>query len=417
MRNWICGLVIGTLFGGGITRAENWPGFRGPSRQGVSSEIRVPLEWNEKTNVVWRATIPGEGWSSPIVWEKDVFVTTTTENGIKCHLICFQREDGKILWARQLFEQVPLKKEGRNSYATPTPVTDGTTVFAVFGDGSVGAVSVNGQVRWQHREVKFYSQHGLGASPLLHGDLLIMPYDGSSQGNDKKVGWQSQWDQGFILALDKKTGKERWRGKRGLSRIAHVTPNIYKGNGREYLVSGAGDVVQGFDLKSGERLWSVESKGEGVVPSIVVGDGLVFTGSGFGDPAIRAIALPKADQPAAVAWELKKGVPMVTSMLYARPYLYAITDGGIASCLKAENGEVVWSERVGGQHSSSPVLADGRIYFLAEDGTSTVIEAGPKYLPVATNKLDDTTFKASMAVSERRLFIRGEKFLYSIGKK
>jgi outer membrane protein assembly factor BamB len=399
-----------------LARAENWPCFRGPTRQGESSETGLPIEWSEFSNILWKATVPGEAWSSPIVWEDNVLVTTATDGGTHCHVICFDRPNGRILWARQVLEQAPLHKEGKNSYATPTPVTDGAAVFAVFGDGSLVALSSVGQVLWQNRDVKFYSQHGLGASPILHDDLLIMPYDGSSQEGDKTVGWQKPWEKSFLLALDKRTGKPRWKGERGPSRIAHVTPNIFKQDGKEYLVSGAGDVVQGFELATGKRLWSVTSKGEGVVPSIVIGGNLIYSASGFGDPAIRAVVPParEGEEPK-IAWEQKKGVPSLSSFVYKKPYLFAITDGGIASCLKADTGEIVWTERVGGKHSASPVVAENRIYFLSEEGETTVIEAGPHYKVIARNKLGGPV-QASMALSHKQLFIRSGQHLYCIGK-
>lgn len=377
----------------------------------------MPTSWSEHSNVVWKATVPGDAWSSPIVWRDNVYVTTTTENGTLCHVLCFERLNGKILWARQVFEQTPLRKEGKNSYATPTPVTDGDRVFAVFGDGSIVALTSNGRVLWENRDVKFYSQHGLGSSPVLHGDLLIMAYDGSSQGADKKVGWQTPWDQSSIVALDKTNGKLRWKAQRGLSRIAHVTPNILKQNGKELLISGAGDVVQGFDLATGQRLWSATSKGEGVVPSIVIGNGLIFSASGYGDPAIRAVRPPaRPGEEAQIAWEQKKGVPAISSFVHKSPYLFAITDGGIASCLKSDTGEIVWQERVGGKHAASPIIAENRIYFLSEEGETTIIEAGPQFNVVARNKLAGP-IQASMAVSQKQLYIRAQNHLYCIGKK
>src|SRR5688500_1954903 len=285
--------------------AENWPFWRGPSRQGISKETGLPLHWSAESNVVWKAVVPGEAWSSPIVFGDQVFVTTTTESGVNCHVLCFDRKTGKLQWNKKLFEQTPRKKEQRNSYATPTPATDGERVYAVFGDGSVVAVSANnGDVLWEHREVKFYSQHGLGASPILHGDLLIMPFDHSSTGENKRLGWQIPWDQSFLLAFDKKTGAVRWKAMRGQSRIAPVTPNIMRIGDREILASGAGDVVQGFNLEHGERLWSIYSQGEGVVPSIVIGDGRIYSVSGFEKPTIRAITPPSGNKKEpAISWE------------------------------------------------------------------------------------------------------------------
>lgn len=396
--------------------AENWPFWRGPSRQGMSAETGLPLHWSAQSNVVWKAEVPGEAWSSPIVYGEQIFVTTTTESGVNCHVIAFDRTTGRQQWNKKVLEQTPLKKERQNSYATPTPATDGERVYAVFGDGSVVAVSArNGDILWEHREVKFYSQHGLGSSPVLHGDLLIMAFDGSSNGENKRVGWQIPWDQSFLLAFDKKSGEVRWKAMRGQSRIAHVTPNIMKHDGREILVSGAGDVVQGFNLENGEQLWSVYSQGEGVVPSVVTGGGLVYTVSGFEKPTIRAINPPTGGKEAAIAWEQKKGVPMIPSMLYVDQHLYGVTEGGVAICLKADTGEIVWQERIGGNHSASPVYAEGRVYFLNEEGTTSVIEAAPTFKILAKNNLGEKT-QASMAVSQGQIFIRTAQSLFCIAE-
>lgn len=397
--------------------AENWPYWRGPTRQGISSEKGLPLQWSTGTNVAWKAAVPGEAWSSPIVYGDQVFVTTTTESGVHCHVLAFDRSSGKLQWNKKVFEQTPLRKEQRNSYATPTPATDGQAVYAVFGDGSVVAVSAqNGDILWEHREVKFYSQHGLGASPVLYGDLLIMAFDGSSNGENKRVGWQIPWEESFLLAFDKKSGDVRWKAMRGKSRIAHVTPNIMELEGREILVSGAGDIVQGFHLQSGERLWSVYSQGEGVVPSIVTGGGLIYSVSGFEKPTVRAVKPPTQGAEASIAWEQRKGVPMIPSLLFHNNHLYGITEGGVAICLKADSGEIVWQERVGGNHSASPVLAENRIYFLNEEGETTIIEAAPTFKILARNNLEEKT-QASMAVSQGHLFIRTASNLYSIAQK
>jgi outer membrane protein assembly factor BamB len=401
-----------------IALAENWPAFRGPTGQGISSETGIPIEWSATSNVAWKVDIPGLGWSSPVVWGDRVIVTTATNGGVSCQVICLDRLSGKVFWDTEVVQQTPRRKEDRNSYATPTPVTDGQRIYVAFGDGSLAALSMAGVVIWRNRDFKFYSQHGLGVSPILYQDLFIIPFDGSSDGEDKKVGWQKPWDKAVILALDKQTGKVRWTGRRGLSRIAHVTPNILREEGSDQLVSAAGNVVQGFDLKTGERLWSVDNQGEGVVPSIVIGKGLIFSASGFEKPTIRAIRTGgKGDATEThIAWEQTKGVPSVPSFVYYAPYLFAITDAGIATCLQAETGEIVWQERINGTHAASPIYADGKIYFLSMEGESTIIEAKPEFKVVAKNTIDEPC-QASYAVSQKQIFIRSERNVYCIGVK
>src|SRR5262249_6581014 len=158
-------------------------------------------------------------------------------------VMAFSRTDGKVLWDTTVFRQVRVRKQARNSYATPTPVTDGEHIFAAFNDGSIAALTVQGRTAWVNRDVKHYSEHGLATSPVLYKDLLIVSFDGSSK-TDRPLGWQKPWDQSFLLALDKKTGKECWRARRGLSRIAHTTPVVVTADGRDELISPAGDVIQ-----------------------------------------------------------------------------------------------------------------------------------------------------------------------------
>ncbi len=399
------------------TLAENWPCFRGPTRQGISNEKDVPLEWSQTSNIVWKRPIPGEGWSSPIVFDERVFVTTATDGGASFRLLCLDRLNGTVLWNKQVLRQKPGHKQNFNSYASSTPVTDGKRVYVLAFDGTLAAVSMEGNVIWSHSEFEYYSEHGLGVSPILYRDLLIVPFDGSSSGPDRKLGWQKPWDQAVILALDKNTGEVQWRGRRGSSRIAHITPQVLSENGRDQLVSSAGDAVQGFNLKTGERIWTVSSPGEGVVPSVVIGDGLIFTTSGFGDSTIRVVRTGgKGDVTKThIAWESTEDVSKIPSMLYVRPFLFLVTETGVAKCLRAETGEEIWRKRLGGRYSASPVWADGRIYFLSEKGKTTVIQAGGEFKVLAENELNEKC-GASPAVSQKHIFIRSENNLYCIGR-
>jgi outer membrane protein assembly factor BamB len=399
-------------------RAENWPEFRGPGRQGISGEKNLPIKWGKSENIAWSSAIPGVSWSTPIVWDNRVFLTTATDEGQSCRVLALDSATGKTVWDREVFRQVPRKKETRNSYSTPTPVTDGKRVYAVFSDGGFAALDFAGNIAWTNRDYPFYSQHGLGASPVLSGGLLIMTMDASSEGEDKLIGWQKPWDKSFMVALDAATGKQRWKAMRGVTRISHGTPTIWNGpDGKPQVVTEAGDVVQGFDRDTGAKLWTSAVAGEGKVPSTVVGEGLVFTAGGYrGRESVKAFRLGGAGELAetALAWEQKKVNPKVPSLVHVKPWLFAIQDNGMASCQKAETGEVVWQERVGGGFSASPVAADGRIYLLDNNGDTTVIEAGPAYKVLAKNTLGEPT-QASMAVSNGRIFIRTEKTLWCVG--
>jgi outer membrane protein assembly factor BamB len=415
---YACWLVMFIVVTPQASLGENWPGFRGPTRQGISNEKDVPVEWSTTSNIAWKTPVPGLGWSSPIVFGDRLFVTTATEEGVSFRLLCFDRQTGSILWNKQVLAQKTGNKQNLNSFATSTPVTDGRMVCTVAFDGSISAVSTDGNKVWDNRDYKYYSQHGLAISPILYQDLLIVAFDGSSSGPNPKVGWQTPWDKAVIVALDKNTGEVRWEGKRGSSRIAHVTPHIFRENGIDRLVSSAGDVVQGFDLKTGRRIWTVSSPGEGVVPSLVVGEGLVFTTSGFGDSAIRAVRTGgKGDVTEThIAWETTEEVPKIPSMLYVKPFLFLITESSVVRCLTAATGEVLWRQRLGGRYSASPVWANGRIYFLSEKGEAVVIEARPEFKVLARNKLEEKCC-ASPAISQGNIFIRSESNLFCIGPK
>lgn len=410
LRALLCVFLLPGLCG--WTSAEDWPRFRGPNGQSKSSENDLPVHWSS-SDFLWKTSIPGSGWSSPIVCDNYVFLTSAMDDGTSCRVICVNRTDGGILWNEEVHRQKTGPMRSQNSYATPTPVTDGKRVYAAFFDGTIVAVDFSGKILWKNSSVNFYSLHGLGASPMLVGDLLIMPFDGSSR-EQEKLGWKIPWPEAIVLALDTETGEVRWQGKRGASRVGHVTP-ILVDDGQQ-LISAAGDRVQGFDIRSGDRVWSIYSQGEGVTPSPALGDRVIFTSSGFEEPTIRAIRLGGSGDVTNthILWEQKKGVPALASPLYVPPYLYTISRDNILHCIDAATGDVVWLERLTGIHSASPVFADGRIYVLSEDGVTLVLRPGEGYEEIARNELGEVC-KASMAVSDGRFYIRSAEHLYCVG--
>lgn len=369
---------------------SQWPGFRGPTRQGVAEGSKIP------ESLAWTAEVPGEGWSSPVVSGKRVFLTTAVDEGRSCRLLAFDLESGRKLWDVEAAKQTPRRKERKNSYATPTPVTDGKTIYAVCASGTFAAFDTNGKRKWINEDYPHYSQHGLGTSPVLEKGLLIMARDWSSEGSEPRVGWQIPWDKSYIVSLDARTGKQVWKTGRGMSRIGHVTPNVMGST----LVSGAGDVVQGFDIRTGKLLWTGRSQGEGVVPSIVLGEGLIFSVSGFEKPTIRAFK-PGGE----IAWEQTRGVPMISSLLYADGLVYSFTTAGIAWCFRASNGEPVWQGRLGGEFSSSPILLAGRILIANENGELFRLKAGEKFEVENKTALGEKV-QASPAVSGGKLLVR-----------
>ncbi len=408
-----------------FVQAENWPQFRGSGAQNHATEKGLPVSWDEDS-VAWKVEIPGSGWSSPVVWEDQVFLTTTTNEGANCHVLAVSAETGKLLWNVKVFEQEVLRKENKNSYATPTPCTDGKHVYAIFNDGGIAAVTVGGEIAWTNREVKFYSRHGLGASPILHHGKLVMPFDGSQRVDsaskwpdippEEKIGWQEPWDKSEVVAFDTETGKRLWTGKRGMSRIGHISPVVVTHGDRTEIVSASGDVIQGFDPENGERLWSVRCEGEGVAPSPAFGDGLIFVVSGYPERVTRAVKMGAEGESTAthILWKVKRGTPTLSSLLYVSPHLYAVTDGGVVTCYEGKSGEIVYRERLEGTYSASPLYADGKIYFTSEESLTTVVKAGAKFETLASNQLSGKC-QASIAPSNGRLFIRTDRHLYGIG--
>ena len=399
--------------------AEDWARFRGANGQGISTESNLPLLWNAvegepEKNIAWKVKLTTSGWSSPIVVGDSVFVTGTSGEGKKCHVIRVRCSDGRVLWDKEVHTQETFKMRRANSHATPTPVSDGKRLYAVFFDGTAVAMDFKGEVLWKNADFDFYSLHGLGASPVLAGDLLIMPFDGSSR-EENTLGWKEPWDQAALVAWDCSSGEVRWVGQRESSRVGHVTPILIE-NGKR-VVSAGGDRVQAFDTATGERIWSIYSQGEGVTPSPVVGGGLIFTSSGFEEPTIRAIRPGgKGDVTTShIVWEQKRGVPALPSFLYVKPYLYSITRDNILHCLKAENGNIVWHKRLEGTYSASPLFAEGRIYITSEEGLTTTFAPGREYKELGQSRVSGVC-KASLAVSGGKFFLRSSEYLYCIGK-
>jgi outer membrane protein assembly factor BamB len=396
---------------------EDWPRFRGPSGQGTVTGKAPPTEWSASKNLRWKTELPGEGWSSPIVAGGRIFLTAATEEGRSCRLLIVDPATGRLEKNVEVHRQKTRRKEGQNSWATSTPVSDGRRVFVTYADGAVFGLSLAGEKLWDNREVSFFSKHGMGASPIIAGGLVIVPFDGSSDGDELEIGWKKPWEGAVILALDPATGKTVWRGKRGLSRVAHVTPNVVRDGDRELLVSGAGDRVQAFDLRGGEMVWSIHSQGEGVVPSIVVGDGIIYSASGFEAPTIRAVRLGgRGDVTKThLAWEQRTGVPSMVSFALVGNRLFSVSEAGVANCFDAATGKLLGRQRLGGNHSASPVASGDRLWFFAEDGSAFVTEATPEMKILRRNRLDGT-FKASPAVVDGRLLLRSERHLHSIGE-
>jgi outer membrane protein assembly factor BamB len=388
-----------------VAAAEDWPQFRGPGGQGHSTETGLPLEWSETRNVAWKVPVPGRGWSSPVVAGGRVWLTTaiTVQRDTSLRLMAFEVESG-----RQALDVEVFKVRGtdlsnaKNSHASPTPIVDGDRIYVHFGAQGTAALSASGTILWKAR-LEYQSQHGNGGSPELAGDLLIVNCDG--------------FDQAFVAALDKMTGKVRWRrDRREPHSQAYSTPLAIRAAGRDQIVSVGAFTASSYDPQTGKEIWRVSyPDGYSNVPRPVIGAGLVFIATGFNQPSLLAVRPDGTGDVTKthVAWKLSRGAPLTPSPIVVGDDLYVVADNGIASRLDARTGEVRWQARFGHAFSASPVFADGRVYFLDEEGRTTVIAPGTSPTPLAVNSLDGGTL-ASMAVSGRAFFIRTATHLYRI---
>jgi outer membrane protein assembly factor BamB len=385
--------------------AEDWPEFRGPTGQGHSSERGVPLEWSETRNVLWKTPVPGLGWSSPVVAGGRVWLTTATkERGGSLRVVGFDAETGREVVNTEVFRTRSSEPTNpKNSLASPTPIVERDRVYVHFGAEGTAALTSAGEIVWKTR-LPYESQHGNGGSPVLYNDVLIVSCDGS--------------DEAFVVALDKQTGKVRWKTRRRQPwDQAYSTPLVIRVGEQDQVVSVGAYRAGAYDPLSGKEIWRVSyDDGFSNVPRPVFGHGLVYIATGFQQPTLLAVR-PEGTGDVTkthVAWTLRRGAPLTPSPLLVGDELYIVNDGGIASCLDAATGMAHWQARLGGNVSASPVFVDGRIYFLSEEGVATVITPGKEFRKLATNQLDGAAL-ASMAVSGGSIFIRTSNHLYRIG--
>ena len=399
-------LVLFLARAGLAAATEDWPQFRGPTGQGHSAEQGLPLEWSESRNVLWKTAVPGRGWSSPVVAGGRVWLTTAmnTPGGASLRLLGFDIDTGREVVNAEAFRLRSADlTNAKNSHASPTPIVDGDRLYVHFGASGTAALTTAGVVVWK-TQLPYESQHGNGGSPALYRDLLIISCDGS--------------DQAYVVALDTRTGKVRWKTPRRYpADQAYSTPLVIRVGERDQVVSVGAYRAAAYDPESGKEIWRVSyTDGFSNVPRPVYGHGLVYLATGFQQPSLLAVRPDGAGDVTKthIAWTLQRGAPYTPSPLLVGDELYVISDLGILSCLDAKTGSVHWLQRIGGNHSASPTFADGRIYFLDEDGVATVISPGKIFRKLATNTLDGAML-ASMAVSKQSIFIRTHTHLYRLG--
>lgn len=392
--------------------ADDWPQFRGPTGQGQANAARLPLEWDATKNVAWKRSLPGRGWSSPVIKENRLYLTTAVGSEEKSELslraLCLDAGTGRTVWDSEVFghdlSNVP-RGHTKNSQASPTPLLAADRLYVHFGHLGTACLDLDGTVLWRSDAVSYPPVHGNGGSPVLVENALIFNADGGSKP--------------FVAALDRENGKLLWKTDRNTSvrkTFSFSTPLIIEVTGKKQVISAGSGALCAYEPATGKEIWRVRyGEGYSVVPRPVFGHGLVFLSTGFDRPVVMAIRPDgRGDVTAShVAWTLSKGGPNTPSLVLAGNELYMVSDAGIASCVDARTGKVYWQERVGGNHSASPIYANGRIYFQNEEGTGVVVQAAKAFRKLATNPLGERTL-ASYGVAEDALFIRSEQHLFKI---
>ncbi len=420
LRRELAPLVLLAAIGVRSAAGDLWPSYRGPTDQGHSDAVGLPLKWSESENVVWKTPISGKAWSSPVVWKDRIWLTDALEDGTQLFGLCIDRQSGKILIRKSLQTlAAPQYCHPFNSYGSPSPVLEDGRVYLTFGSPWIGCLdSDSGNVVWQRTDLVCNHFRGPGSSPLLYRNLLIQHYDGS--------------DRQYVVGLDKTTGKTVWQTHRSVDfqdadpetggptrdgdyRKAFSTPVIAEVNGKAVLISLGSMALYAYEPETGKEIWRVEEPGcHSGSSRPVLGHGLVFVPMGTG----RQLWAVRPDGRGCVTdthvvWKYVRAVPHRSSPILVGDHLFMVDDNGVAACVAAKTGEEVWRQRLGGNFSASPICAEGRIYFCDETGKVTIVAASPQFEILAVNELNDG-FMASPAVSGKSLILRTKAALYRI---
>ncbi|MBO0701279.1 MAG: PQQ-binding-like beta-propeller repeat protein [Zavarzinella sp.] len=400
--------------------AADWTRFRGPDGLGTAPDKDIPVAIGS-SNILWKTPIPGRGNSSPIVSKGKIFVQTASTDASRRSLVCVDAKSGKVEWSKDV-KGTLAKTHPKNTMASSTPAADGERVYAVFWDGkhiSLTAWDYSGKELWAKDLGPFVSQHGPGLSPMVVGDRVILNID--------------QDDLAEVAAFDVKTGEQIWKKSRTAYRACYTTPFVLEQNGRPEVIVSSTAGVTAYDPKDGAAIWnwtwvwkSTKSGQGGALRQVggpIYHDGLLFIISGDGGGDRHMVALKPGTSgevpDSAVVWRKTKETAYVPMVVASGPYLFWIADKeNKALCVEAKTGKVIWDERLPGSKpvSASPVLVDGKVYSISEDGRVYVFEAGPKFNLLAESNLKEDVF-ATPAVADGRMYVRGANHLFCIGNK
>jgi outer membrane protein assembly factor BamB len=406
-------LTCGILISSQLAFAENWPAFRGPAGDGQSAATGLPAKFGDGEHVAWKTAIHGKGWSSPVVWGQQIWMTTATEDGKKMSAVAVDLNNGKIIHDVLVFENAnPRFCHPTNSYASPTPVIEEGRIYVHFGSyGTACLDSATGNMLWSRRDFECDHFRAPGGSPILFRDMLFLNFDGV--------------DQQYVVALNKKTGKTAWRKERtidygtdnGDRKKAYSTPTVIEYKGRAALVSPAAVATIAYSPLTGDELWRVRHGGMNAAPRPLFANGLIYLAAGGGKTQFVAVR-PGGNGDVTeshIAWSSGVGIPRRGSQLLVDNSLYMVADNGVASCRDAKSGKIIWQHRFGGDFWASPVAADGKIYFFSKQGKVFVVAASREFKQLAENEFD-AGFNSSAAIVDNSLIIRNFTHLYRIKK-
>jgi outer membrane protein assembly factor BamB len=408
-------------------RAGNWPQWRGPAGDGVSTEKGLPLKWSEGTGVAWKYNLPGEGASTPVIWGDAVFATA--QRGDELLLVRIKSSDGKLVWERTVGQGTVVRKTARprgeqkfhdlQNLASPSPVTDGRRVFVHFGNGDLAAYDFDGQLLWQRNLQADHGRYtiwwGHANSPVLYRDLVINVCMHDSLRDLPEMPVDS-----YVVAYDQKTGEQRWKTLRNTQAKAeecdaYTTPILHQANGKTEMIIMGGRQLDAYDPSNGKQIWYLPiAIGNRTITGPTLAGNMIYATCGMRADllAVRLGGTGRLPE-RAIAWRTTDNTPDSPSPVVWQGLIFLVSDGGIAQCLDARTGERKWKERLPGDYKASPVAADGRIYFVNRVGRCTVVAAAATFEKLADNSLDDAMV-ASPAVADGKFYFRGRKTLYCI---
>ncbi len=418
-RLWLA-LAIAAGFSVQSTFAQdNWTHFRGSNLNGISDAREVPVQWNDSTNILWKTDIDGKGWSSPVVLGSQVWITTATEAGRDMYGVCLDLNSGKIIFNLKLFTPDSIYgKHDVNTYATPTPCIEQDRVYLHFGTYGTACVNTaDGTTLWKRTDLNCNHAQGPGASPFLYKNLLILHIEGT--------------DVQYLVALNKLTGETVWKTERPkeiydrlepIGKKAYITPIIISVNEKDLLISNGSAVCIAYDPETGEEVWRIVEGEDSTIASPVTENGIIYFLPGFvtgtdGEKYAELLAVnPDGRGDIAVTnilWRFRSPVLQLSTPLIRDGLIYTVDTRNTLFCLDAKTGEVVYSRKLKQKYHSSPLYANGNIYFTSAKGETMVIKAGRQFELVAENKLPGEVF-ATPAIVANSILLRNEKSLYRI---